>query len=161
MNLDDPLAQLRDIHLPQPVEAWPPGPGWWLLAALLLALLGGLTWWTVRRYRGNAWRRQAHRELDQAYRNWQSHGDDSKFLQQLSEILKRAAIRGTAQDVAALCGARWSRYLDERWEHTPARGFTALDFGEAVYRPDVAGTEIKELYGLGQRWLRQLREAPC
>jgi hypothetical protein len=161
MNLEDPLAQLRDIHLPQPVEAWPPGPGWWLLGALLLALLGSLAWWTVKRYRGNAWRRQAYRELDRTYRDWQSHGDDSLFLQQLSEILKRAAIRGEARDVAALCGARWSQYLDERWRSAPARGFTALDFGEAAYRPDATGAEIEELHRLGQRWLREFRGAAC
>jgi hypothetical protein len=161
MNPEDPLAQLRDIHLPEPVAAWPPGPGWWLLAALLLALLGSLAWWVVKRHRGNAWRRQARGELDSAYREWQAHGDDRLFLQQLNEILKRAAIRGSGRDVAALCGARWSEFLDGCWQRAPSRGFNALDFGEAVYRPDATGAEIEELYGLGRRWLHQLREAPC
>ena len=161
MNLEDPLAQLRDIHLPEPVSAWPPGPGWWLLAALLLALLGSLVWWLVKRHRGNAWRRQACCELDRALEDWQLHGDDCRFLQELSEILKCVAMRTSSRDVAALSGARWNQYLDERWQSAPARGFTALDFGEAVYRPSASGADVEELHGLGQRWLRQFREAAC
>ena len=161
MTPTDPLAQLRDIHLPDPVAAWPPGPGWWLLGALGLALLASLAWWAVNRYRRNAWRRQASSELERAYREWQSHGDGGLFLQQLSEILKRAAIRGAADDVAGLCGSRWNYYLDERWKHSPARGFAALNFGESIYRPDATGAEVEELHGLGQRWLREFREAVC
>jgi hypothetical protein len=35
----DPLAQLRDWHLPDPIQWWPPAPGWWISAAVFLALL--------------------------------------------------------------------------------------------------------------------------
>ncbi len=34
----DPLAQLKDIHLPGNVHNYPIAPGWWLIALLLLAL---------------------------------------------------------------------------------------------------------------------------
>ena len=36
MNPQDPLSQLKDIHLPATGGFWPPAPGWWLLALILL-----------------------------------------------------------------------------------------------------------------------------
>jgi hypothetical protein len=35
----DPLAQLKDIHLPGAVHNYPIAPGWWLLALIALTLL--------------------------------------------------------------------------------------------------------------------------
>ncbi len=35
----DPLAQLKDIHLPAEINNYPVAPGWWLLAVILLALV--------------------------------------------------------------------------------------------------------------------------
>ncbi|MBS1202779.1 MAG: hypothetical protein H6R22_1288, partial [Chromatiaceae bacterium] len=48
----DPLAGLRDWHLPDPVSWWPPAPGWWLVAGLALAACAlTLHWWLRRRRR--------------------------------------------------------------------------------------------------------------
>jgi hypothetical protein len=38
MNPTDPLAQLRDIHLPEAVSWWPLAIGWWLVA--IVCILG-------------------------------------------------------------------------------------------------------------------------
>ena len=76
MNNPDPLAQLRDIHLPDPISGWPPGPGWWLLALLLLTVLAVLGTWLWRRRRENAWRREATETLANAHRAWESDGRD-------------------------------------------------------------------------------------
>ena len=65
MTPDDPLSQLKDIHLPASGGFWPPAPGWWLLAAMTLALLAALVLWWRRRRRRNRWRRDAERLLAQ------------------------------------------------------------------------------------------------
>lgn len=59
MNPQDPLAQLRDIHLPEAVGWWPPAPGWWLLTLLVLLASYYLVRFLVRNYRNNCYRREA------------------------------------------------------------------------------------------------------
>jgi hypothetical protein len=38
MDIADALSELADIRMPGEVSYWPLAPGWWILAALLLAL---------------------------------------------------------------------------------------------------------------------------
>ena len=63
MTLSDPAQlPLRDIHLPAAISAWPPAPGWWLLAACGIGLPLGL--WLVRGWRARQrLRREALREF--------------------------------------------------------------------------------------------------
>ncbi|MFT6420574.1 MAG: hypothetical protein ACJA05_000083 [Porticoccus sp.] len=59
MNPQDPLSQLRDIHLPDPIGWWPPAPGWWLLALLLLSAMTYCLWRLKKRHQDNRYRREA------------------------------------------------------------------------------------------------------
>ncbi len=162
MNPADPLAQLRDIHLPEPVSAWPPGPGWWLGAILLLAMLALLGTWLWRRRRDNAWRREACFTLNTAYQSWQGDGDSGRFLQQVNAVLKRAALRQFPNyEVARLSGSDFEAFLDRQWRKPPEEGFRALGFAEHAYRPAPGQLDIDAVHNLGQRWLSQLETKPC
>ena len=86
-QMPNPLDQLRDIHLPEPVSWWPPAPGWWLLALSVCALLGWLLTWLYRRYRANSYRREALHQLQQL----QSDSDPQEQLQALFILLKQTA----------------------------------------------------------------------
>lgn len=87
----DPLAQLRDIHLPPPIGWWPPAPGWWLLTLLALmtvALLANI--WRKRRAR-LVYRHQAKKLLDEIWQAYQSNRDSKRYLQALTAVIRRAA----------------------------------------------------------------------
>jgi len=65
MNPNDPLAQLRDTHLPAAVSAWPLAPGWWMLILLAIASLSYLAWHVLQRHRVKLYRRQALEKVQQ------------------------------------------------------------------------------------------------
>ena len=91
------LDRLHDIVLPPAVPWWPPAPGWYLLLALILvvaAVLGGRIW---QRWRANAYRRAALRELQTL--------QDAPAI---AELLRRTARAVVLRPVgAATTGAAW------------------------------------------------------
>ena len=116
--------QLRDIHLPAEPGFWPPAPGWWILAALLLALL----FWTgrilLRRYR---LLRQRQRILAMLTELELDSETTPEKIAQISSLLRRLALmRYPRQQVAALTGADWLHFLDKsggngRFSHGPGQ----------------------------------------
>ncbi len=106
----DPLAQLREVHLPPPVAFWPPAPGWWILAGLGL-LLGGLLLRSAWRW----WKRGAPRRAALAELKALSTQNLSaqEQLQATSQLLRRLArLQGAGAE--ALSGAAWLQYLDQQ-----------------------------------------------
>ena len=108
-----PALELRDIHLPDAPSWFPPAPGWWVLAALLLALLA---WGTVVALRRRRVRLQRQRVLD-ALATWQAGLSSEPSPAQLAgigELLRRLALmRYPRSEVASLSGTAWLRFLDE------------------------------------------------
>jgi len=103
------LQNLNDIVVPGPVGWWPPAPGWYVVGgiALIALLVLALRWW--RRWQGNRYRRQAMTEL--ALIRGQASGES---LRQLPALLKRAALSAwPREEVAALTGLAWHRFLDK------------------------------------------------
>lgn len=111
MNPD--LSQLRDIHLPAPISWWPPAPGWWLLAVLVVAILFGLYFLYRRRLR-NDWRRSALAELTRLRQQYQAQPTSAQIIvSELSVLLRRVAISCfPREEVAMLSGDKWLAFLD-------------------------------------------------
>lgn len=109
MNSQDPLGQLRDIHLPEPGGFWPPAPGWWLLAILALAVIAALVWLVVRHRRRNRWLRSARTELA---RLEHSAVQEPWWFVQLNTLLKQAARKRYPElHPEALSGDAWVEFL--------------------------------------------------
>jgi hypothetical protein len=143
---------LRDYHLPSPVSWWPPAPGWWALAVLvLLALAAAIYLW-------KRWRRPTVRKLALAELTMLESAPlpPIEKVRQLSTLLRRVGLStaGRAQ-VAGLAGQAWLQWLDQplaepQFSRGPGR--LLLD---APYRPHLDG-ELDELFRLCRDWLNRL-----
>lgn len=148
------LANLRDIVLPPPVSYWPPAPGWWILAAALLAVLALLVARAIVRHRHDAYRRQALRELKALPAPL-----DAKGAQSLSAILKRTALVAFPRaDVAALTGTAWLRFLDK------SGGMQAFETGPAARLAEIAlgapgSADERAIRAAARDWIRRHRAA--
>lgn len=105
----DPLSQLRDIHIPAPGGIWPPAPGWWILLLVLIALILLVTVVIRRRRQRNAWQRVAKRDLERlAARS----AVTSQWFSELNSLLKQSAIaRYPEQQPESLTGPEWVDFL--------------------------------------------------
>ena len=113
MNPSDPLSQLKDIHLPQAVEWWPPAIGWWIVLILLLLAVGGGSYWLWWRYKRMAYKREAIAQMDAIRSNYLKARNDQQLLSEISSLLKRTAITRYGRDeIAGLAGEQWLNFLD-------------------------------------------------
>lgn len=111
MMEQDPLSQLQDIHLPEPGGFWPPAPGWWALAVLLLLALALLAWWAIRKHRRNRWLVQALAEVD---RMAVEGTRDTDWFRRLNQLLKRSArVRYPERTPQSMSGDTWIQFLLE------------------------------------------------
>ena len=102
----DPLAQLRDIHVPSEVNIWPLDWGWWALIAVALLVLLGLYKAITAHIRHNKARKQALALLESI------SVQQSNWPVALNSILKRTAMSYySTQQVAGLYGKQWQAFL--------------------------------------------------
>jgi len=150
----DNLPVLRDIHLPAPPPSWPSAPGWWLLGALVLLLLGfAFVMWRRRRRRLQRARRLLA-ELDALQPVTADAAGVPAYLAALSQFLRRVA-RAVRADAANLSGADWIGFLDRHGD-----GFAAYAdaLNDAAWRP-VANVDVAALHALARRHLQRVLQS--
>lgn len=110
----DPLSDLRDIHLPDPVSFWPPAPGWWIAVIVIIALLA-LSVWAFRRFRTPKVFKTACHELQGLRESYAANQQDRNLTLGLSLLLRRyaMAVYGREQ-VAGLTGQQWLAFLNKK-----------------------------------------------
>ena len=141
--------------MPDMIEAWPPAPGWWILAALgVLLVIAGLTW-LFRYWRANRYRREAISELTQLLKDQHKDEDDQAYLEALQRLLKRTALTGfPREEVASLTGEAWVQFLDR------ASGSHDFSMGEAEalidgnYRSDIS-VDAENLHLVAKSWIQK------
>ena len=71
MNPQDPLAALHPLRQPELIGWWPPAPGWWLVACLLIIVIGLLVYLLCKYRAKNAYRRRALAQLQALHAQFQ------------------------------------------------------------------------------------------
>lgn len=142
---------LRDIHQPEAPGFWPPAPGWWLLAALVLAALAGFgrrAWLELRRRRR---RQRILSELDQ----FQDAGLQGPVLvAAISALLKRVALsRYPRAEVAALTGNAWLAFLDRSGGDGRFAEGAGRVLADGAYAPETIGIDEPALLAIARDWL--------
>lgn len=159
------LDQLEPLIAPPAISAWPPAPGWWFLAALLLSvlLLFRLRPWQRRRPARatdveasiDPQRQIALNELAQLAKPY-GGAPANQWLQQLNALLKRLCrTRYPNDNPHTLSGRAWLAFLDSR---CPAAGLTRwMVLVDGVYRADcrLDDKAIQNLEQSVQIWIRK------
>lgn len=156
-----PVEGLKDIVLPAPVTWLPQTAGWYVL----LALLGALVLWAYSRYRrrraANLYRRQALAELDALATVLGNPSGRHQVAVLLPELLKRVALHVEPRAVvASLSGAEWLAELDRLYGGAgftkgPGRLLPKLAYGAQTFVSGVPQADIDALVRLSREWLQK------
>lgn len=118
--MDPEQIPLRDLHLPAAINWWPLAPGWWVLIALATLGLLYLSYKAFLKWRWNAVRRLALRELARVQNEYRQGLDAVSLASELSELLRRTMLAYAPRDeVAGLTGKRWLQWLDQGLDEQP------------------------------------------
>lgn len=141
------LAQLQDIIHPEPIGAWPWAIGYWLVLALVIALITLLVIWLRKRARDLAPKKAAKQLLNQLDRQAPSYASD------VNSLLKRTAMSYLSREaIASLDGEAWATWLDSSLpEHKRQRIGPLLTKRHQATPLTLA--EANELHQLSQAWL--------
>jgi len=165
MDSAELLEQLADIHLPGPVPFWPPAPGWWLLALLVIALLGWLTYKLLEARKQRQICAFALQELDKAYTAFenQQSGDPQLlnearlgFLNNFNAVLRRVALwHYPKSNIASLGGRAWVDFIREKGESSLLTDEIAKALEEGRFKTH-CDIDAEQLHQFGERWIVSL-----
>ncbi len=111
---ENPLDKLRDIHLPEPIDAFPYAPGWWILLGILLVIIGYFVYRRIQYYRAIRLLKPAKQELAQLA-SLTSNEINAASIARLSALLKRVCLLYfDRHQIASLNGARWVEFLNQQ-----------------------------------------------
>lgn len=164
MDSAELLAQLADIHMPAAVSMWPPAPGWWALAALLVFLLLWVVMRLLRSFKQRKICAFALEELNTIYRNFlasQASATDSasstlNYINDFNSVLRRVALWNFPEaKIASLGGKAWVDFIREKGESAALSEeiSRALSEGRFMTRCDV---DVPALNGFGRQWITSL-----
>ena len=165
--MNNPLDQLRDIHLPDALQWWPPAPGWWLLALFNILAFVYLGRYLRARYHRLYFRGETKNLLKESWQYFQensaNNNADKVFIESTLSLLRRAAKTAginpnlPAEHLASLPTPALLEALNEYSNGKLTQGLALHKLSERLYRPDssaLSKTELQYLYNAAKSWLK-------
>jgi len=151
--------ELRDIHAAPLPGLWPPAPGWWVLAILLVILLGLGLLWLRRHYHARRFRHQVMLELENMSSNYKDKNIE-RIVAETGVWLRRVALhRYPPEQVASLTGYRWLEFLDATGGDGEFRNGVGQVLETGPYSPQVPVVAVDSLLALARSWAQKNLEA--
>ena len=156
MEPQAPQLDLKDIHLPDAINWWPPALGWWLLA-ISIPLFCFLLFWLYKRITRKTAIKTAKKLILQIKQNTKT--DDKQKLTELSKLIRRVAISLSPRvETASLTGQTWLEYLDKSVTGTPFSQGAGKVLATAQYQKSTTNIDITSLINACEDWLKAQKE---
>ncbi len=154
----DALSNLRDIHLPAPISAWPPGPAYYALAALFIILMLALI--KHKQYQNRtAPKREALAKLTDIENHYTKNLNAKQTAAEITTLLKRVAlVYHPRVDVASLHSNDWLVFLEKTSKNIDFKSIqTSLI--DTPFNPN-STENLTPLLAATRSWIKQRRK-PC
>ncbi len=139
---DNNLPELRDIHLPDGVSAFPPAYGWWVILGGILAVI-------LLVYVISVLRRKS-KKLYALYLLQNIHCNNSiASAVEMSAILRRICVF-KYKEAAVLTGGEWLDFLNSKSKRPLAGKAAELLLAAPYIRPETKGFERADVVRLRQ-----------
>jgi hypothetical protein len=152
-NVPDPLQELRDVHMPDPISWWPPAIGWWLIVVGLVVVVGLVLWARAHRQRTRP-RRVALAQLKHVKQQYAVHSNDQWAITEVSHLLRRYALAVFSRSaVAGLSGPSWLEFLDKTGGTNQFSAGPGQSLCSGPYQAQRAASVV-DLLPLVERWIQ-------
>ena len=165
MDSAELLEQLADIHLPAAITYWPPAPGWWVLAAFVLAALVWASLQVLQQIRQRKICAYALKELDKIHQEFEENDRSSEeaensaqllFVNQFNSVIRRVALwHYPNSGIASLGGAAWVDFIKEKGDSSGMTKEIAEAISQGRFKPHCE-VDVNALDQFGQQWISSL-----
>lgn len=164
MEAEDPLSQLRDIHLPEPVTFWPPAPGWWVLLLLVLIGLAFLYRHAIAAIFQRRKLAAVLKRLDRALQDYTDAAMDEssrnqaglEFLAKVNILLNRVVLDIHDNEGGVhLTGSAWLEFLDREGATTAFSDGPGSILADGIYRRRF-DADANALHALASEWITRV-----
>ena len=154
-DLQELLKDLKDIHEPVAISAWPPAIGWWILPLAILLLIV-IIFKVIRYKRRPNYKKIALIDLKNIETNYQIQKNAHETASELALLIRKAMVAKFGnQTVAGMIESEWLRKLDsvsntELFSNGPGKILITAPYTKE------SKVDIEELFGATKKLLSQL-----